>query len=458
MRQSIGLVVGEVGTEVTGHAQEVVTSGCPKPLATRGGEDELDAAPVGRAGLAAQQAGTFQPVGDPRYTAGRDEQVTSQLAHSASAALGLADEHQDLVLREGQVMACAQLLLQSVEHPALRRQQSPPRLHAPSVQTISHPAMLSVDGKKIDLSTVLLCHDDENAPQETDMSTRRKVTGVFRGDGFHWVGDGFHVTNLFPSGNGLAGRLSPFLLMDYHAAYDYAPTDRPRGVGAHPHRGFETVTLAFDGALAHHDSTGGGGIIRPGDVQWMTAARAILHKEYHEAEWARTGGRMHMMQLWVNLPAADKLADPGYQPLVAAEMGRVELPYGAGEVKVIAGEYRGVRGPARTFTPINLWDVRLPADGRVDMDFPAQENTALFVLDGDVTANGTTAGAAELILFDNDGEDISVESRQGAHLLLLNGEPIDDPVVFYGPFVMNSRDEIIEALRDFEAGKFGQLV
>lgn len=229
-------------------------------------------------------------------------------------------------------------------------------------------------------------------------------------------------------------------------------------MGVHPHRGFETVTLAFDGALAHHDSTGAGGIIRPGDVQWMTAARAILHKEYHEAEWARAGGRMHMMQLWVNLPSAEKMSDPGYQPLTAAGMGRVELPHGAGEVKVIAGEYAGVRGPARTFTPINLWEVRLPADGRVDMAFPAHENTALFVLEGDATANGATAGAAELILFENEGEDITVESRQGAQLLVLNGEPIDEPVVFYGPFVMNTRDEIIEAVRDFEAGKFGHLV
>ena len=290
------------------------------------------------------------------------------------------------------------------------------------------------------------------------MANQRTVTGVFGGNGFHWVGDGFHVTNLFPSGNDLAGRLSPFLLMDYHAPYDYASTERPRGVGVHPHRGFETVTLAFDGALAHHDSTGSGGIIRPGDVQWMTAARAILHKEYHEAEWARQGGRMHMMQLWVNLPAAEKMADPGYQPLVEADMGRVELPYGAGTIKVIAGEYGGVRGPARTFTPINLWEVRLPADGHLDMAFPARENTALFVLEGVVTANGATAGAAQLILFDNAGEDIAVESSQGAHLLVLNGEPIDEPVVFYGPFVMNSRDEIVEAVRDYEAGKFGHLV
>lgn len=290
------------------------------------------------------------------------------------------------------------------------------------------------------------------------MSKKRTVTGVFRGNGFHWVGDGFHVTNLFPSAADLGSRISPFLLMDYHAPYEYRPTDRPRGVGAHPHRGFETVTLAFEGALAHHDSTGAGGIIRPGDVQWMTAAGGILHKEYHEQEWAAQGGRMHMMQLWVNLPAADKMEAPGYQPLVGADMGRVELPDGNGTVKVIAGEYRGIRGPARTFTPINLWELRLQPGGRADMAFPAFENTALFVLEGNVTANGTAAGGQRLILFENDGEDIGVESEVGAHVLLLNGEPIDEPVFSYGPFVMNNRDEIIRAVQDFEAGKFGHLV
>lgn len=290
------------------------------------------------------------------------------------------------------------------------------------------------------------------------MGSDRKVQGVVRGDGFHWVGDGFRVTNLFPSGNDLGARLSPFLLMDYHAPYDYSPTDRPRGVGAHPHRGFETVTLAFEGTLAHHDSTGGGGTIGPGDAQWMTAASGILHKEYHEREWAARGGRMHMMQLWVNLPAAHKMDTPSYQSLLETEMGRVELADDAGDVRVIAGEYGGVHGPARTLTPINLWEIRLNANGRAGMAFPASENAGLFVLDGSVVVNGTKATSYELVVFDNLGENIAVETEAGAHLLLLNGEPIDEPIVSHGPFVMNTRDEILQAYRDFEAGKFGHLV
>lgn len=289
------------------------------------------------------------------------------------------------------------------------------------------------------------------------MAEQRKVSGVFAGDGFHWVGDGFHVTQIFPGGVDLGRRISPFLLMDYHAPYDYSPTDRPRGVGVHPHRGFETVTIAFQGALAHHDSSGGGGVIRAGDVQWMTAARGILHKEYHEKEWARLGGRMHMMQLWVNLPAIHKMDDPGYQPLTAGAMGRVELPGEAGSVTVIAGEYRTVRGPARTHTPINLWELRLVPGGTADMAFPARENTALFVLEGEVVANGTVANEAQLILFENEGEEIQVHSSAGAHLLLFNGEPIDEPVISYGPFVMNTKGEIRQAIEDFEAGRFGHL-
>ncbi|MGH8998372.1 MAG: pirin family protein [Acidimicrobiia bacterium] len=290
------------------------------------------------------------------------------------------------------------------------------------------------------------------------MGKQRSVTGAFRGNGFHWVGDGFHVTNLFPSGVNLGSRISPFLLMDYHAPYEYTPTGRPRGVGVHPHRGFETVTLAFEGALAHHDSTGAGGIIRPGDVQWMTAAEGILHKEYHEAEWARGGGTMHMMQLWVNLPAAEKMAPPGYQPLLATDMGHVDLPGGAGSVRVVAGEHGGAKGPARTFTPINLWDVELAPGGHLESGFPAHENTALFVLEGEVRAGDTVGGAQSLVLFEHDGSEISVESEQGARFLVLNGEPIAEPVVSYGPFVMNTKDEIIRAFEDFEAGRFGHLV
>ncbi|MFN8035424.1 MAG: pirin family protein [Acidimicrobiia bacterium] len=284
----------------------------------------------------------------------------------------------------------------------------------------------------------------------------RRIRGVYRGDRRHWVGDGFYVTNVFPA-NDLGAAISPFLLMDYHAPYEYGPTDRPRGVGSHPHRGFETVTLAFEGRVAHHDSTGGGGVIGPGDAQWMTAASGILHKEYHEQSWARQGGRMHMMQLWVNLPAVHKMDAPRYQPLLAADMGHVELPDGAGTVRVIAGEYLGATGPAKTHTHINLWEARLEPGGRADMAFPASENAAVFVLDGDATVNGATATATELVLTANDGEHVAVTTDDGAHLLVLGGEPIDETVVSWGPFVMNTAQEIREAVDDFNAGRFGYL-
>ncbi|MDE0802142.1 MAG: pirin family protein [Acidimicrobiales bacterium] len=289
------------------------------------------------------------------------------------------------------------------------------------------------------------------------MADRRKVAGVFEGDGFHWVGDGFHVTQLFPSPNDLTERLSPFLLMDYGAPHDYEPTTTPRGVGVHPHRGFETVTVAFEGALAHHDSSGGGGVIRAGDVQWMTAARGILHKEYHDAEWAETGGRMHMMQLWVNLPAANKMDDPKYQSLTADAMGVVDLAGDNGRVRIIAGEYQGVRGPAETFTQVDLWDATLNPGGSMELSFPATDNAALFVMDGTVEANGAIARQNSLVLFENQGEDIAVAAEAGARFLVLAGTPIDEPVVSYGPFVMNTRAEIVEAIDAFNAGEFGSL-
>ena len=289
------------------------------------------------------------------------------------------------------------------------------------------------------------------------MSKPRKVAEVFEGNGSHWVGDGFHVTQVFPGPNDLGSRISPFLMMDYGAPHDYAPTTRPRGVGVHPHRGFETVTMAFEGALAHHDSAGGGGVIRPGDVQWMTAARGILHKEYHEAEWAKTGGRMHMMQLWVNLPAAHKMDDPKYQPITADSIGVVELADGAGHVRVVAGEYQGVAGPAKTFTRIDLWDATLAAGGSMDMAFPAADNAAVFVLEGEVEVNGTLAEAQQLVLFENEGDDVTVAARLGARFLVLAGTPIDEPVVSYGPFVMNTRSEIAEAIDAFNSGEFGVL-
>lgn len=289
------------------------------------------------------------------------------------------------------------------------------------------------------------------------MADERSVHEVVRGEHFHWVGDGFRVTNLFPSGADLGSRISPFLLLDYHAPYDYAPTDRPRGVGVHPHRGFETVTLAFEGSVAHHDSTGAGGVIHAGDVQWMTAASGILHKEHHEAEWAEHGGTFHMVQLWVNLPADQKMSPPRYQPLTAKQIGSVELVNGAGVLRVIAGSYGEHRGPAETATAINLWDLQLTGAAPVRLSFPPEQNTALLLLDGTAVVNGTKAAHRDLVVLDNDGDAVTIEAESPARLLLLNGEPIDEPVVAYGPFVMNTREQIVEAFQDFEAGRFGEL-
>ena len=286
----------------------------------------------------------------------------------------------------------------------------------------------------------------------------RKVAGVYHSDGFHWVGDGFRVTNYFPSGHDFANKISPYILLDYHAPYDYAPTDKPRGVGVHPHRGFETVTLAFEGKVAHHDSAGHAGVVGPGDVQWMTAASGVLHKEYHEKNFARAGGTMHMAQIWVNLPREHKMDPPRYQSIAAAEKGVVTLPDGAGEIRVIAGEFQGVRGPAKTFTTVNMFEILLNAGGHAALSFPARQNTALLVMKGDVTINGKDrAGSLDLILLENAGENFTIEATTEAHVLLLNGDPIDEPVVQHGPFVMNTMDEIRQAFTDFQQGKFGSL-
>ncbi len=272
------------------------------------------------------------------------------------------------------------------------------------------------------------------------------------------MGDGFRVMGYFSAIPDAERKLSPFLLLDYGAPHDFPPTDNlRRGVGPHPHRGFETVTIAFQGSVAHHDSTGRGGVIGPGDVQWMTAASGILHREYHEEGFARRGGPMQMAQIWVNLPKKHKMDPPGYQAITSDKMGVVSLPEGAGSVRVIAGEYRGVRGPAKTHTPVSLLDIRLSKNGRADFSVPAVENAALLVMQGEVSINDEAAGANDFVLFANAGEGISIEARSDAQLLLMSGEPIEEPVVSYGPFVMNTEGEIRQAMVDFQDGKFGRL-
>jgi hypothetical protein len=273
----------------------------------------------------------------------------------------------------------------------------------------------------------------------------------------HWVGDGFPVRSLFSyESHGKA--LSPFLLLDYAGPKQFAPAPRRRGVAAHPHRGFETVTIVYQGEVDHRDSTGAGGHIGPGDVQWMTAASGIMHEEFHSEAFTRQGGMLEMVQLWVNLPARDKMADPRYQTLLDTDIPKVALDDGAGTVRVIAGELQGHRGPARTFTPMDVWDIRLSQGGRTQFVLPEGSTLALVLLRGTLLVNDSRiAGEAQVAVFARAGTRIAIEAKSDATLLLLSGEPIDEPIVGQGPFVMNSQTEIAKAIADFSNGRFGRL-
>ncbi|MCW2271193.1 MULTISPECIES: pirin family protein [Pseudomonas] len=285
----------------------------------------------------------------------------------------------------------------------------------------------------------------------------KKIQGVYSSPNPHWVGDGFPVRSLFTYDN-LAQHISPFLLLDYAGPHDFTPTTARRGVGQHPHRGFETVTIVYQGELEHRDSTGAGGQIGPGDVQWMTAANGILHEEFHSPAFAKSGGTLEMVQLWVNLPAKDKSAPAGYQTLLASDIPTVPLGAGSGSLRVIAGEYRGHKGPAHTFTPMDVWDLQLKPGAPVRLPSAAGRSTALVVLRGKVLVNGERAvGPAQLVLFDRAGDELLLEAQTEALVLLLSGEPLDEPIVGYGPFVMNTDAEIAEAFEDFRAGRFGQM-
>ncbi len=285
----------------------------------------------------------------------------------------------------------------------------------------------------------------------------KQLAFIKRSNGRHWVGDGFPVQSIF-SYSDIAEEMSPFLLMDYAGPTDFPVTARKLGVGQHPHRGFETVTIVYEGGVSHRDSSGGGGNIGPGDVQWMTAASGLIHEEYHSPEFARNGGAFEMIQLWVNLPAKDKMAAPGYQGITAALIPEIELPQGAGKVRVIAGQYGDAQGPAQTFTPMNVWDLRLKAGHRVGFDLPAGHTTALFVLRGILRIDGKhNIRAAELAVMEREGSRLEFEVTEDTALLLLNGAPLNEPVVGHGPFVMNSQAEIIKAIDDFNSGRFGKI-
>ena len=287
---------------------------------------------------------------------------------------------------------------------------------------------------------------------------QRTIERVFQGSPEHWVGDGFRVNNYFPSATDFEKRMSPFFLLDYHRPHAYTPTTRRRGVGTHPHRGFETVTIAYQGSVAHHDSAGNGGVIHPDEVQWMTAGGGILHNEYHEETFAKAGGVMHMMQIWVNLPRRHKMAAPNYQALTKASIPEVALPENAGRVRVIAGAYQDVKGAAHTFSPAHMLDLRLNAGGEMRLPTPRDYNTALLVLTGEVVANRSQpVTAGNFVLFNADGDEVKVNATENSTVLFLSGAPIDEPLVHYGPFVMNSIDEINQAIEDFQKGKFGHL-
>lgn len=289
------------------------------------------------------------------------------------------------------------------------------------------------------------------------MKNFRTIENIFKGPESHMVGDGFKVSQYLPVGIKDIERLSPFLLLDYHAPHYYEPSSTRRGVGAHPHRGFETVTIAYDGKVEHHDNKGNHGIIGPGDVQWMTAAYGILHKEYHETEFSKSGGTLHMIQLWVNLPRDKKMIEPKYQTLLKENMGTFKLDDNNGEVSIIAGEFNGVKGPASTFTNINVYNINLKNYGKVILNEPGNFNTGILVLKGEVKINeDNICNETDFIVFDNIEANISVESiTEEALFIVLSGQPINEPIASHGPFVMNTVEEIYEAYEDFRNNKFG---
>jgi redox-sensitive bicupin YhaK (pirin superfamily) len=284
----------------------------------------------------------------------------------------------------------------------------------------------------------------------------RKILEIHRAAPPHWVGDGFPVRSIF-SYDRLGEALSPFLLLDHAGPARFNPTDSRRGVGEHPHRGFETVTIVYEGEVEHHDSAGNGGRIGPGDVQWMTAASGILHEEYHSPDFARNGGTFEVAQLWVNLPARSKMAPPGYQTLLNQDIPAVNLPGDAGVLRVIAGEFEGHKGPARTFTPINVWDVRLSAGAHIDLPAPDGHGLALVVLQGKVRVNDSeTANADEVVVFERGQGGISIDANSESKILLLSGEPLNEPIAGHGPFVMNTYEEIQQAFADYHRGRLGK--
>lgn len=290
------------------------------------------------------------------------------------------------------------------------------------------------------------------------MATKKSIEYIISPPAPHMVGDGFRVHSFFPGGRLIdKKRMSPFFMLDYGSKIDFSPSDEPRGVGVHPHAGFETVTIAYHGKIAHHDSAGNSGVIGEGDVQWMTAGSGLLHKEYHEENFSKAGGPFQMVQLWVNLPAEHKKTKPKYQEITNALMGRAYLDDAESHIEVIAGDYNGTKGPAYTFTPIQVYNAKLKKGVSATLTFPGYYNTGLLVIEGKVNMNESSVQADHFVLFKNDGEEIIIEAEEDAIVLVLSGEPINEPIAAYGPFLMNTWAEVEQAIQDVNAGKFGVL-
>ncbi|MCB9256697.1 MAG: pirin family protein [Chitinophagales bacterium] len=287
----------------------------------------------------------------------------------------------------------------------------------------------------------------------------RSVEKVFAPPPPHYVGDGFRVHNFIPSLEELSmERMNPFIMMDYNSKFVFPPSKKPKGVGVHPHRGFETVTIAYKGKVAHHDSSGNSGVIGEGEVQWMTAASGILHKEYHEENFSKEGGEFQMVQLWVNLPARYKMSKPKYQGITRKDLVSVALENNAGFVEIIAGEFDGKKGPAESFTPIHMYNLHLEKDGVTKLSFNENYNTLLLVIEGSITINeAIKATSDQLVLMANDGENFSIEAKEKSIVLVLSGEALHEPIAAHGPFVMNNQREILQAFHDYNDGKFGNL-
>lgn len=290
------------------------------------------------------------------------------------------------------------------------------------------------------------------------MSDLKQVLGIFGPGSTHWVGDGFHVRNMFPS-NGVEDQISPFLMLDYAGPSKFEPTREPRGVDEHPHRGFETVTIAYQGSVDHRDSAGNSGTIAPGDVQWMTAASGVVHEEKHQRDFAEQGGVFEMIQLWVNLPKKFKMSPPKYQTLLNSHIPVIQLDGSESYARIIAGELDGAKGPAKTFTPVEVFDVRLKAGAKAELQIPSGHNAALVLLKGDVTVNSEyqLSGEAKLAVLSPKGNRFTLKAAKDTTLLVLGGEPIHEPVISYGPFVMNTQEELVQAVQDYRAGKMGHL-